>query len=204
MRIHLQQWAVGATLDGRTVFAHGNTTNKIMAYGPDGKRDKNTRPSWHPIGESVPLFGVQWLCEGTTLTDYQTWQRHTFTRSTPVFIVESEKTAIVASFVFPQYVWLACGGASGITQAKARALKDRNVAVLFDCDKAGSSGASKAVDVLTEAGAKAWALRLRDLIHDAPDGYDLGDLILEQLAEPLVYSEEYECLSIDWVEQWAH
>jgi hypothetical protein len=31
----------------------------------------------------------------------------------PVYIVESEKTALIASFYMPQFVWLATGGASG-------------------------------------------------------------------------------------------
>ena len=49
----------------------------------------------------------------------------------PVGIVESEKSAIIASFYLPGYVWLACGGKDGMFgKANLDIFKDRKV-VLF-------------------------------------------------------------------------
>ena len=51
-------------------------------------------------------------------------------KSKTVAIVESEKTAIIASLYFFDLIWLACGGVSNLTPEKCEVLKGRNV-VLF-------------------------------------------------------------------------
>lgn len=50
----------------------------------------------------------------------------------PIAIVESEKSAIVASVYFPQYIWLACGGLSNLSFDKCKVLKGRNVILIPD------------------------------------------------------------------------
>lgn len=202
MRLHLKQWSIGATTDGRTVCDHGNVCFKAMAYGSDGKRDKNRQPFWHPTGAAVPLFGCQWLADGVSFVDYQSWATHTLTTRTPVMLVESEKTAVLASFLFPAVCWLACGGASGLTRHKAQTLRGRTVTVLFDCDQAGTDGAERARQALTDVGAKAIVKTLNDVIPNAPDGYDIGDWVLSELTQPLEYSEDYERQAIQWVARW--
>ena len=54
-------------------------------------------------------------------------------RGKPVAIVESEKTALVAMYYLPEYVWLATGGKNGCFNADAlRVLKDRQVILYPD------------------------------------------------------------------------
>ena len=48
----------------------------------------------------------------------------------PVALVESEKTAIIASLYFPQFAWLAAGSLTGLSTAKCKILAGRTV-VLF-------------------------------------------------------------------------
>src|SRR5690606_25753596 len=48
----------------------------------------------------------------------------------PVAIVESEKTAIIASIYLPQFIWLACGSVNNLNENRTAILKGRNV-VLF-------------------------------------------------------------------------
>ncbi len=48
----------------------------------------------------------------------------------PVGITESEKTAVMASILMPQFVWLAAGALNGLDERKCRVLKNREV-VLF-------------------------------------------------------------------------
>lgn len=43
----------------------------------------------------------------------------------PAAIVESEKTAIIASVFFPRYIWLACGSLQNLTPERCSVLKDR-------------------------------------------------------------------------------
>ena len=79
-------------------------TGKIMSYNPDtGKRCKEINPTWvhtklNEFNYHLCFFGEHLLSKYPDAT---------------VGIVESEKTAIVASIFMPDMVWLATGGNSG-------------------------------------------------------------------------------------------
>lgn len=117
--------------DGATVFwqidiNYRIRTGKIMLYDPaTGKRVKNPdHVSWvhRHINQSdfelnQCLFGEHLLKE-EPLKD--------------VAIVESEKTAIIASIYWPQYIWLATGGLSNFSMDILRVLKGRNVTFFPD------------------------------------------------------------------------
>jgi hypothetical protein len=99
-------------------------TGKIMIYHPGtGKRNKAINPTWahnalKPFNHKLCFFGEHLITEYPDRT---------------IAICESEKTAIIASFFFPQYVWLATGGASGCKWREYsvfKVLKNRNV-ILF-------------------------------------------------------------------------
>jgi hypothetical protein len=101
-------------------------TGKIMFYNPGtGKRIKDKPPTWahsHFKGFNYALcfFGEHLLTERP---------------ENPVGIVESEKTAIIASIFMPGIVWLATGGASGCKwreYAVYKVLQDRDVTLFPD------------------------------------------------------------------------
>lgn len=54
-----------------------------------------------------------------------------------VGIVESEKTAIISSLLFPDMIWLACGGKSGLNAYKFESLRNRTVFLFPDLTKPG-------------------------------------------------------------------
>lgn len=54
-----------------------------------------------------------------------------------VGIVESEKTAIISSLLFPDMVWLASGGKSGLNAYKFESLRNRTVFLFPDLTKPG-------------------------------------------------------------------
>jgi len=54
-----------------------------------------------------------------------------------VGLVESEKTAIISSLVFPDFVWLASGGKGGLSPYKFESLRNRNVSLFPDLSKPG-------------------------------------------------------------------
>ncbi|MFN3759282.1 MAG: DUF6371 domain-containing protein [Algoriphagus aquaeductus] len=54
-----------------------------------------------------------------------------------VGIVESEKTAIISSLIFPNMVWLASGGKSGLNAYKFESLRNRTVFLFPDLTKPG-------------------------------------------------------------------
>ena len=49
-----------------------------------------------------------------------------------VAIVESEKTAVIASIYHPEYIWIAAGSLEGLTPDKCRVLEGRNVRLYPD------------------------------------------------------------------------
>ena len=94
---------------------NGNTrTGKVMLYDADsGKRVKK------------PFNHVTWVHSLLLLPDFNLRQcffgEHLLpmNRGKPVAIVESEKTALVAAYYLPEYVWLATGGKNGCFNADA-------------------------------------------------------------------------------------
>ena len=121
-------YSVGTSKNGGTVFwqidLQGKIrTGKIIMYDMNGHRRKDIQPP------------IQWVHRQLKLSNYNLSQclfgEHLLHDTTKkVAIVESEKTAIIASIHLPQFIWLACGGSEGLNIDKCQCLKGRNV-VLF-------------------------------------------------------------------------
>ena len=104
-------------------------TGKIMRYGNDGHRIKedglvNFMKSMVDNTEDFNL--VQCFFGEHLLSAYP---------DSKVMIVESEKSAIIASHYYPQYLWLASGGCCGcLNQTASQVLKGREVWLVPDLD----------------------------------------------------------------------
>ncbi len=92
---------------------NGNThTGKVMLYNADnGKRVKEpfNHVTWVHSLLKLPDFNLRQCFFGEHLLPMN--------RGKPVAIVESEKTALVAAYYLPEYVWLATGGKNGCFNA---------------------------------------------------------------------------------------
>ncbi len=99
-------------------------TGKIMLYNATtGKRVKEPFSHISMVHSKLKLYEFEFrqcLFGEHLLND----------KSKPVAIVESEKTAIIASVYFPQFIWLATGGLENLTYDKCKVLKGRKV-ILF-------------------------------------------------------------------------
>ncbi|WP_152425154.1 DUF6371 domain-containing protein [Nafulsella turpanensis] len=111
---------------GATVFWQVDTNGrvragKIMLYDPySGTRVKK------------PFNHVYWAHTALNLSGFKLEQcffgEHLLEDNTkPVAVVESEKTAIIASAYIPDFVWLASGGASNLNARMCKVLKGRMV-----------------------------------------------------------------------------
>ncbi len=130
----ISQYFIGTSKhwNGATVFYQIDNegkirTGKIILYNPvTGKRNKETKPP------------VQWVHKALKLPDYELKQclfgEHILSIEPlkPVAIVESEKTAIIASIYLPQYIWLASGAKEGLNNEKCKVLSGRNVTLFPD------------------------------------------------------------------------
>lgn len=166
--------------NGATVFwqidIHERTrTGKVMLYDERGKRVKE------------PYNHISWAHSALRLKKFNLKQclfgEHLLTRypDKVVGIVESEKTAIIASIMLPKFVWLATGGKNGCRWASRETnavLKARNV-VLFP-DLGVLEDWSQKSHLL-----KASSVRVFDLLadyatkHDFDKGLDLADYLIK-------------------------
>lgn len=117
--------------DCSTVFwqvdAQGRVrTGKVMLYNPKtGRRIK------------TPQNYINWMHSIHRYTDYNLQQclfgEHLLKgNSMDVALVESEKTAVLASVLFPKYTWLATGGLSNIGADRLSVLKGHRVFLFPD------------------------------------------------------------------------
>lgn len=131
-------YGVGATKDKSVIYWQIDTrgkvrTGKVMRYDPE---------TGHRIKESG---GVNWI---HSIMKKKGWLPDTFNLVQCLFgehllkkypdkgvaLVESEKTALIGSALYPQYVWLATGGKSLMAVEKMRVLVGRRVAAFPDVD----------------------------------------------------------------------
>ena len=109
-------------------------TGKVMRYGNDGHRikaDGVASITWihrmKAVADSQPDFNLVQCFFGEHLLSA--------CPDSKVMIVESEKSAIIASHYYPQYLWLASGGCCGcLNQTASQVLKGREVWLVPDLD----------------------------------------------------------------------
>ncbi|MDX9694324.1 MAG: DUF6371 domain-containing protein [Bacteroidales bacterium] len=166
----IKRYRVGTSFNNRTIFWYLSIkeeviTGKSISYNASiGKRIKET-----PIytlytrekGYSNCLFGEHLLKD-----EYHK----------KVVLVESEKTAIVGSLVYPKLTWMATSGASGLTFEKAQVLKYREIIYIPDCDEAGRNSIPRVSSILKSMHAK---IKILDyFLNKYNDGEDIADLLL--------------------------
>lgn len=114
---------------------------KVMYYGPDCHRLKDCNPTWISallaIREHRPkdayttshcFFGLHLLMDdGRRLMDVV------------VAVVEAEKSAVILSEIYPQYIWLAAGGLGEVQADKFRPLRGHRVVLFPDTDPDGKA-----------------------------------------------------------------
>ncbi len=151
-------------------------TGKIILYDPvTGRRVKE------------PINHVGWLHNDLKIPDFELSQclfgEHLLKdTSKPVAIVESEKTAIIASRYLPQLIWLATGGKENLNEKKCAVLKGRNV-ILFPDLKAFDKWSNKSKELsLTMPDTR---FTVSDLLEKAAneeekdEGLDIADYLVK-------------------------
>jgi energy-coupling factor transporter ATP-binding protein EcfA2 len=214
---HLQKWRIG-TDRGQTVFVHQNAKNefstaKFIAYTEGGSRSKE-RDAYYMKSPKEGRYVVSLFGEHLLRTDFpiiknmgidDIEQEFTSDYLRRVCIVESEKTAVIASFFYPDYDWVACGSNAGLTDEKTGSLVGREVYNLRDADIAGRSTCSlkKLEDCKTplkcstckiphiEKRLIQWNIKYTglDLFPEDESGYDLADAIKDGVFPDIAQAE---------------
>ncbi|MBC8319890.1 MAG: hypothetical protein H8E34_04130 [Bacteroidetes bacterium] len=104
-------------------------TGKLISYNPQtGHRNKHKPTNWihavHPELKSANTFNLKQCLFGEHILSADS--------STPVALVESEKTAVIAIGKLPCYLWLATGSLHEFKQSKLEILLGRRVVAFPD------------------------------------------------------------------------
>jgi len=174
----------GATVFWQIDISGKVRTGKIMLYHAlTGKRIKEpfNHINWAHIANKQANFELKQCLFGEhLLQQYQTM---------PVAIVESEKTAIIASIYLPQFIWLAAGSLTNLNAEKCKVLKDRMV-ILFP-DLNGFEKWNKKANELSHI-AK---ISVSDLLErkatgdERKQGFDLADYLIKHDYKTFTLSE---------------
>ena len=154
------RYRLGASKNGGVIFwqiDHEGRPHdgKIMYYQPDCHRIKDKNATWvsyllarregRKKGEyttSHCFFGLHLLLgDKETRSSWTSQAAKPSSRSadiTPIAIVEAEKTAVILSEHYPQYIWLAAGGLYELNVDKFRPLRGRKVVLFPDTDPDGA------------------------------------------------------------------
>ncbi|MFI5159101.1 MAG: DUF6371 domain-containing protein, partial [Sphingobacteriales bacterium] len=96
-------------------WAHRLIGSKQLAVGSESNANRPPQTANFLLQQC--FFGEHLLCENTTA---------------PIAIAESEKTAVMASIMMPQFTWLAAGSLHGLDAHKCKALAHRSVLLFPD------------------------------------------------------------------------
>ncbi|MFN4249297.1 MAG: DUF6371 domain-containing protein [Flavipsychrobacter sp.] len=127
----LDAYRIGSHTDGSTIFWQIDAQQRIRS----GKLIQYDAQTGHRIkGTDTPP--VRWVHSLHKLQGFTLHQcffgEHLLkgNRRLPIAIVESEKTAAIASIRMPQYLWLATGGIRNLSAEKCSVLEGRQI-ILF-------------------------------------------------------------------------
>ena len=167
MRRAARRYRLGATKNGGVIFwqmdAEGVIYDgKVMYYREDCHRDKLHHPTWvstllthrHHWPDADRLttrhcfFGTH-LLERRRTTEQRGRKSNLFSgRKNSLFcesgergiaVVESEKSAVILSELFPHYLWLATGGMGNVQPDSFRPLRGHRVVLFPDTDPDGTA-----------------------------------------------------------------
>jgi hypothetical protein len=183
--------------EGSTVFwqidAQGRIrAGKVMLYNETtGKRIKE------------PQACITWVHKIISIPDYELRQcffgEHLLRTNTDktVAIVESEKTAIIASVYLPEFIWMASGGLNNINPERMAVLKRRRV-ILFPDANGYEKWKAKAKLLPPDM-----VIGISSLLEDKATeeekhlGYDLADYLIKQPVPKVKIIPEVDEQAID-------
>ena len=116
-------------------------------------------------------------------------------KSAPVAVVEAEKTAVIASICFPEFVWLGANSKTWLNAARLEQIGNRQIILYPDAD-----GYARWTETAQEARARGVKVKVSSLIENhatdeqKQNGYDLADYLVNQqreINEFNNYADEY-------------
>jgi len=184
----MDHYALGATRDRKVIFwqmdVNGHVrTGKMMQYDPHtGKRLRNRHGSIDWVHSCLKRrhrlpadFNLRQCYFGEHLL-----RRYP---ERPVALVEGEKTAVIGSMIYRDFIWLAAGNLNGLTPEKSAVLRDRDL-LLYPDAGCYDKWAAKMCRLREQLACRVEISELIERhasLHQHAAGYDLADYILEEM-----------------------
>ena len=183
-------YQLGVTKDGHVIYWYIDKDDtvrmgKVMAYKPDGHRNKSFMPLSIPKelskhGELSADYAIKQTLFGEHLLNLPANTDKT------IGIVESEKSAVICSLCIPDLLWMATGSKGNLQEERLSAIKER-LAILFpDTDTDGKTY-SEWQSRVSELNAKGWHLQTSDYLEQVANAeqrqgkIDIADLLIEDI-----------------------
>lgn len=183
-----EKYLLGATKNKEVIFwqidIKGKVrTGKIMQYNHDtGKRIKYQSGAINWVHYKLKKSGA--LPEDFNLHQCFFGEHLLATQPTAtVAIVESEKTACIASCIIPELIWLAAGSQNGLSIEKCQVLKNRNV-ILFPDQGAFEKWKLKTHILKEQSNCKITVSSFleNEIIETGlANGFDVADYIIDEI-----------------------
>lgn len=190
------KYFIGCTKDRAVIFpqidANGKVrTGKIQQYNPEtGKRikDQPNAIGWiHAKLKNKGLlpdsFELNMCLFGEHLIRSERY------KNMSIGIVESEKTALIASACMPDLLWMAAGALEWLNIDKLKPLKERKIILYPDTSATGNAFA-KWTKIAKEAKRLGYHISVSTLLENKctneqkAKGYDLGDYLIDRIINP--------------------
>ncbi|PSR53438.1 hypothetical protein AHMF7605_07810 [Adhaeribacter arboris] len=174
----LQYFSIGTTRAGGTLFWYQDKAGqyrkpKRIYYQSNGHRVKATEDE--AKSKPSPLaFTNQAGYEYCLFGEFQLIR---YPASAKVVMVESEKSAIIGHVHFPDFIWVATGGAVSLKKEKAKVLQGRKVMIIPDMHQTGREGALRMQAILKEVGCRT---RILEMDKHREDGDDIADILVRR------------------------
>jgi hypothetical protein len=177
----LDYFSIGTTKAGGTIFWYQDIKGhyrkpKRIYYKKDGHRVKASEDE----SKSKPSPIIFTNQEGYEYCLFGEFQLARYPDTAKVVMVESEKSAIIGHAHFPDFIWIATGGAVSLKKERAAVLKGRKVMIIPDMHHTGRAGALKMQAILKEVGCRT---RILEIDKTRQDGDDIADILVRNAAK---------------------
>lgn len=183
LRAAAQYW-IGGLKSGETIFWQIDIHNRVRSgkcipYGEDGHRIKNNghEVTWmHSLLKKDGILPKDWELTQCLFGEFLLFGHD----GCQVGLVESEKTAIICSIVYPDKVWVATGGKQNLNGERMQVLKGHKTFVYPDADAVDNWR-----ERVTRMKSLGYDITLVDLNYDdvaVENKYDLADLICAKMS----------------------
>jgi hypothetical protein len=159
---------------------------KVIGYDSIGKRIKERNKKRVTYAHSIDSNGGVLRSTGEK-TRHCLFGEHLLKRpeneNKTVAIVESEKTAVIASLHLPQYLWLSTGGDGALNELILLSVKNREIILFPDAGLANVKWVRKVRSIIHSS--KGWNISVCNVLEkclseeERTSGWDIADLLVD-------------------------